>query len=136
MTGINNESMMMIGALVAMAVVMVRLVEILIGRVSVRIKNGNGKSIIPKTANPGGCRGLTPEEHAALMRLDDSHDRYDQDGTPLWYFPRSWSEVLQNIVKTQHEIAEKLGNITSAQKALLKTVERLENNTTSIARRS
>lgn len=118
----NSEFAM--AALVAMAVTLVRLVEILLVKIS---KRKNGGSLPPK--NPGGCRGLTAEEHAALIRLDDLHGRCDQDGTPLWYFPRSWAAILQNIVTTQHDITEKLSEMHGNQKSILKAIERLEQST-------
>lgn len=49
----------------------------------------------------------------------DMHSRYDSDGTPLWYVPRSWSE-------TQKEIVDQLRIITETNMKMLGIIERLE----------
>ena len=49
----------------------------------------------------------------------DMHNRYDSDGTPLWYVPRSWSE-------TQKEIVDQLRIITETNMKMLGIIERLE----------
>jgi len=55
---------------------------------------------------------LTDDEHQMLARLDELHSRYDSDGTPLWYVPRSWAETQKEIAETQREVVSKLHNIT------------------------
>ena len=62
---------------------------------------------------------LTPEQHNMLKSLYDLHMRYDSDGTPIWYVPRSWNE-------TQKEIAEKLYGVSETQNKTLSIIERLE----------
>ena len=49
----------------------------------------------------------------------DMHSRYDADGTPLWYVPRSWAE-------TQKEITNRLHVITEMNMKMLVIIERLE----------
>ena len=112
--------------LIVLSMALVRLVERLIDRL---VSKMNGKkSLAP--ANPGGgCRGLTPEEHAALMRLDEMHDKCDQDGTPLWYVPRSWASTLEKIVDTQDRIAVRLRDVVNTQKAILTKLEKWEDQT-------
>ncbi len=47
--------------------------------------------------------------------LFDQHNKYDLDGTPIWYVPRSWEstqakivELQQKMSSTQQEMAEVL----------------------------
>lgn len=49
----------------------------------------------------------------------DMHSRYDADGTPLWYVPRSWAN-------TQKEIVDRLHGITEMNMKMLGIIERLE----------
>ena len=54
-----------------------------------------------------------------VEKLWDIHDHYDDDGSPLWYVPRSWATVQKEIVKTQQQISLTLN--TAAR-----TLERIE----------
>lgn len=65
------------------------------------------------------CKGLSDEQTQQFASLHDLHARYDSDGVPLWYVPRSWAE-------TQREITEKLEGITKLQVKMLDIIERLE----------
>ncbi len=55
-----------------------------------------------------------------VSHLDDIHNRYDEDGIPLWYIPRGWADVQQKMV-------EALTSIDNSQKAMVKSLERIEN---------
>jgi len=55
------------------------------------------------------------------------HNRYDEDGIPLWYFPRSYGEtqskvvaILQEISNTLRAISDSQANITEILKELNK----------------
>lgn len=114
--------------LIVLSMTLVRLVERLIDN---RITRHNGKKSV--TPNPsGGCRGLTEEEHAALMRLDDSHAKYDADGTPLWYVPRSLAATLTKIAETQDRTAVRLRDIVNTQKQMLDMMRRWEDSTSRV----
>ena len=52
-------------------------------------------------------------------RLDEMHARFDLDGTPLWYVPRSWAD-------TQKEIVDRLHVISEMNMKMLGIIERLE----------
>ncbi len=111
--------------LIVLSMALVRLIERLIDN---RLTKRNGKrSVAPAPA--GGCRGLTAEEHAALMRLDESHAKYDADGTPLWYVPRSLEAALTKIVETQDRTAVRLRDIVKTQKDMLEMMKRWEDAT-------
>jgi len=47
------------------------------------------------------------------------HDVRDEDGSPLWYVPRSWS-------KTQREVVEICQSISATQHNIANALERLE----------
>ena len=57
----------------------------------------------------------------------DMHARYDTDGTPLWYVPRSWAD-------TQKEIVDRLHGITEMNMKMLGIIERLERRLESISK--
>ena len=116
--------------LIALAMALVRVVERLLDTFMIRRKNGK-KSVVPRPA--AGCNGMTPEEHAALMRLDEMHSEKDQDGIPLWYFPRSLAKTMSEMVKIQDKIAVRLRDIVKAQENLNKRMERVEDNTSRIS---
>ncbi len=86
-----------IGAAVAIALGLVKIIEGL-------VKKLQGQHSI-----------LTPEEHQAIMM----HLKFDEDGAPMWYFPRSWQQ-------TQVEMAALLGEIVVTQGKIAETLERLE----------
>jgi hypothetical protein len=120
----QNPSILLI--LVIIALTLVRLVERLVDKLLIKHRNGK-KSIAPRPA--GGCNGLTPEEHAALIRLDEMHAKYDSDGTPLWYVPRSLTTMIAEIVKTQDRIAVRLRDVVKTQDAILQKVGKVEDAT-------
>ena len=74
---------------------------------------------------------LEIKEEVAEQRLDNKdikavgdqllemHRHFDQDGTPLWYVPRSWSG-------TQSKIVEICQQISNTQVLLVQAMERLE----------
>jgi hypothetical protein len=129
MLEITASNAPIIFGLMALAMALVRLAERLVDGL---VKKRNGKkSLAPAPA--GGCRGLTQEEHAALMRLDEQHDKHDQDGTPLWYVPRSWGSVLEKIVETQDRTSVRLRDVVKIQKDILDKMKRWEDNTGTVA---
>ena len=114
--------------LIVLSMTLVRLVERLIDN---RLTKRNGKkSIAPPVG--GGCRGLTEEEHAALMRLDDSHAKYDSDGTPLWYVPRSLGATLEKIAVSLDKTAVRQRDILKIQQDILDRIRRWEDSTSRI----
>ncbi len=66
----------------------------------------------------GDC-GLTEQQASELHELHVLHDRFDADGSPIWYVPRSWAE-------TQKEIVDKLQNLANINYKMLGIIERLE----------
>lgn len=114
--------------LIVLSMTLVRLVERLIDN---RLTKRNGKRSIPP-APAGGCRGLTEEEHSALMRLDESHAKYDADGTPLWYVPRSLAATLTKIAETQDRTAVRLRDVVNTQKEMLDKMKRWEDSTSRV----
>jgi len=54
------------------------------------------------------------------------HDKYDADGVPLWYTPRSWSETQKEIIEICRDIATTLVLVSKSQESIAHTMERLE----------
>lgn len=54
-----------------------------------------------------------------VVRLDDMHYKFDADGTPMWYVPRSWAD-------TQEKIIERLESISQIELKMLGIIERIE----------
>jgi hypothetical protein len=52
-------------------------------------------------------------------KLTDLHDRYDADGVPLWYVPRSWFDTQKEIVQTMNQIA-------NTQESIVKILDKME----------
>lgn len=126
MDGITFTNAPILVGLIIISLTLVRIVETLVMR---RISKRNGTSVNP--GNPGnpGPRGLTDREHNALIRLDEAHAKYDSDGTPLWYVPRSWMETQGQMTKTLSKMTETLTTISGTQKAIVRTLDRMENDT-------
>ena len=103
--------------LIVLSITLVRIVETLITK---KMSKRNGTSMNP------GPSGLTAEEHDALVRLDISHAKYDSDGTPLWYVPRSWADTQEKITVMLLKMAETLNTISGTQKAIVRTLDRMD----------
>ena len=73
-----------------------------------RSRNGNGKSSVPQ------------DMQDRIKKLYDQHNKYDEDGKPLWYVPRSWQT-------TQIEISNNLRDVAESQHRVSDCMERLEN---------
>ena len=52
-------------------------------------------------------------------RVYDMHNHMDDDGVPLWYVPRSWSNTQEKII----EICQQISN---SQVLLVQAIDRLE----------
>ncbi len=103
---------------------LVRLVEVLLRKQLNKKENGR---------NTGGCHGLTLKEHEALVRLDTAHDKHDSDGTPLWYVPRSWIKTQKEISTMLRTMTETLNTIGGTQKAIVRTLDRMENESRQVS---
>lgn len=53
------------------------------------------------------------------IRLDDMHYKFDDNGIPMWYVPRTWND-------TQDKIVERLENISQIEFKMLGIIERME----------
>jgi len=59
--------------------------------------------------------------------LHDMHNKFDIDGTPLWYVPRSWSETQDKILDCVKEISgtqKELGKIMEKTVGVLDRIDR------------
>lgn len=74
---------------------------------------------ITKRLLPSSKQGFRESDRLMLTNLHDQHDKYDSDGTPLWYVPRSWQD-------TQKLIVEQLRAIGVSQQRTVEMLSRLE----------
>lgn len=65
------------------------------------------------------CKLLLETLKSDINKLMELHNKFDADGIPLWYTPRSWSE-------TQIEIIQTCQTISANQRSILRTIERIE----------
>jgi hypothetical protein len=102
-----------IGALVVVIYILGRLVEFLVKKY---MNNNPSKSV------------LTPQEHDWLKTLYDQHNKYDQDGTPIWYVPRSLSETQEDIVKALMNIAKQQEKTTYILEQIIKQIDKMDDD--------
>ena len=103
-----------VAGLVAAVVVLIKLIEFLINAL-VKKKD---------TPNQELLKGINKQKELShniltlVTHLDDMHNKYDEDGTPLWYVPRSW-------VDTQNHISVSLRDMSHTQESMSKVMEKL-----------
>ena len=59
------------------------------------------------------------ESHGVTTEMYKLHSRFDEDGVPLWYVPRSWAA-------TQEEVVKQLALISETQRRVVEALERME----------
>ena len=89
------------------------------------------KSTLSKKESANDCAKCIEKinligEH--VQDLLNMHNVKDNDGTPIWYVPRSWAETQKNISDSQQQIVMSLQSISGTQKSIAKTLERMEAN--------
>ncbi len=77
------------------------------------------KHLIPAPKKADDDDSRMDEIKVVVDKIFDMHARFDEDGTPLWYVPRSWSSTQDQIVETLRDIAE-------TQRRTVDILERLE----------
>lgn len=55
--------------------------------------------------------GLSADERAQLKQLYDWHNRVDGDQVPLWYVPRSWIQLIDDLKEDQIEVKRLLTRV-------------------------
>jgi len=103
------------GALAGVSVGLVRVVERLVDFVTARRqsrKDGHDRD------GNGGC-ALTKGHAEKIGILYEQHQRFDEDGAPLWYMPRSF-------VDGQRETARLLARTAADQKRTAECLSRIE----------
>jgi hypothetical protein len=64
-------------------------------------------------------KSVLEPQASQLKALYEMHMKFDNDGTPIWYVPRSWAETNKDVV-------EKLYRIAETQNQTLIIIDRLE----------
>lgn len=128
----QTSDMAILGGLLMVVVSLVRVVERLVDNLLSR-RNGVKKSSSAPPP-PGKPCGLTTQEHAALIRLDELHAKTDEDGTPLWYVPRSLGRTLEETCKNLDKVAVRLRDVVKTQEIMNRRMDRWEQSTVPHAR--
>lgn len=63
------------------------------------------KKMIPKTSTNGGYNA---KDRARDNQLAAQHNRFDQDGTELWYVPRSMGITLDRMLDELRDMNKRL----------------------------
>ena len=101
--------------LVAVAISLVELVEFMVAKLAA--KNGNGApSMLHKIDKIQGV----------VDRIFEMHDQLDEDGTPLWYVPRSWAPLQQQIASDLRDVAETQRRTAETLDRAVDMLERIE----------
>lgn len=102
-----------LGGVIGITYLLVKLIEKMFDKVMER--RANNKNINLSTA-------LTQQQSHQLQSLHDMHSRYDDDGVPMWFVPRSWGETQKEVAKS----LEKVVNINEQQTKILdKIIEKI-----------
>ena len=56
----------------------------------------------------GGSSSDVGEMGERIKHLDELHNRFDQDGIPLWYFPRGFAVTQSAVLEELREIRKVL----------------------------
>lgn len=74
-------------------------------------------------------------------RLLEMHERYDGDGLPLWYFPRSivqaqaqMVQTMEKISRTQEAMLDRIDDVKGRTVRLEERIDRLDDHLTAQAR--
>lgn len=81
------------------------------------------KMLISKMARKTNSSVLTHKEHEWLHDLHSMHNKTDQDGLPLWYVPRVWTNLFKDV-------NESLRSINGSNVLQLKCLEEVEDKLT------
>ncbi len=88
-------------------------------------------NIMMKKIMPTDNNCISKQEKAELLRysreLFNMHNKFDADGVPIWYVPRSWADTQGHILETVHEVAhiqEKLADTMERCVGILDRIDR------------
>lgn len=73
-------------------------------------------------------RAFSEKQAEQLKALYEMHMKFDNDGTPIWYVPRSWAETNKDIVDKLYRIAETQNKTLAIIERLERRVELLDNH--------
>ena len=78
------------------------------------LKNRN--QITPQTCPYGFSKRDFEELKNNINWVKEIHDRYDANGVPLWYVPRTWKTDLDNIDDMTKDLNRTLNSIKDCMK--------------------
>lgn len=122
---VGGELVAVVTAIVAVITVLVRIVERLVLNILNRNKEEEGTPLTGTILTTTSQQQIK-EIHNMQCRLFDMHTKYDNDGMPLWYYPRSTKEENKEILVLQRSVLEKITEITHIQERIVKLLDKLE----------
>jgi hypothetical protein len=105
-----------LGETTALVAVLVIVIEGLLGLVKYLVTRGAKQDEEDKLSK---ISSDVTEVKDTASRLYDMHCKFDSDGTPMWYVPRTWSD-------TQNKIVERLEKLSHIELKMLGIIERIE----------
>jgi len=102
-----------VGAVIGLMMALVKIIERLLD------------AKMHKKAGPT-VASLTDQERVWLRELHQMHSRFDDDGVPVWYVPRSWITLQERMGETLNKIGESLRGISGNMQKSSEALERLE----------
>lgn len=110
---------------------LVELLKFVIGKFTDSKKEEHAKNPsideISKIVHDAVKQSLLLEPQAGQLRtLYEMHMKFDNDGTPIWYFPRSWAETNKEIVDKLYKISETQNRTLELIKILERRIEHLD----------
>ena len=57
--------------------------------------------------DPNRIENKLNEIHELTKKIWDIHNKYDADGSPLWYVPRSWHDMQMKILDITKQIRDR-----------------------------
>jgi len=96
-----------IGTIFAVVLVLAKVIEILVQFII--------KKVSPEVVAEKHQHNKVAEQ---IQHLYDLHNKYDSNGTPIWYVPRA-------LAATQDKVLETCQSIANSQEKLADTVERV-----------
>jgi len=85
--------------------------------------NGNGHAQICKDT-----KEIVIDSNDKIKSLHSLHAKYDGDGRPLWYFPRSITESQKRIAEVQEKTAGHLKDVSNAQAQVVDLLKEIKDH--------
>jgi len=136
----NNNIITVIITFIALSISLVKIIEILIKKLIPKSKTLSEEEyeklqeIQENIIKLAKCIKkesiLTEDEHQWLKNLNDLHNKYDKDGVPLWFYPRSLLDTQKEVTKILYGISLHQEKTTFILESILRELSRLNERNT------